>query len=75
MFRATGVVQLSKAFWVVQNRLGHQRAVFGNRAPWSLSGRRGIVHRTVSLSDVMRLETRTKLSHATGWETFKADGC
>lgn len=75
MFQATGVVQLSKAFWVVQNRLSHQKAGFGDRAPWSLSGQRGIVRRTVSLSDVVRLETRTKLSHATGWEPFKVDGC
>lgn len=39
MFQATGVVQLSKAFWVVQNRLSHQKALFGDRAPWSLSAK------------------------------------
>lgn len=75
MFRATAALQLSKPSRVVQSRLGHQRAVFGDRAPWSFYSHRGVAQRTLSLSAVTRLKTRKKNKLFTGQEGLRVDSC
>lgn len=75
MFRATAVLQLSKPSRVVQSRLGHQRAVFGDRAPWSFYSHRGVAQRTLSLSAMTRLKTRKKNELFTGQEGLRVDSC